>query len=186
MADWLEKSNLRTLRILLVAIAALLCIAIILYLITPQFKNYSRLNENYNFLKRLVIRHSDVSKELLKVNNEVSVVEKKLRGDMAGLPAEQMESYILGRLQKISWKTHVELLSITPSNGKTMQIFQESLFKVKLKAGYFELFQWLQYINKELGYIVIKEFSMQASSVDIINPKLSITLTLVSFRIVES
>ena len=185
MADWLENSNPRMLRIMLLAIAALLGIAIFLYFIIPQSRNYSRANENYSFLQQLVKRHSDVGEELLKVKSEIIVLEKKLHGDMAGLPVEQVESYILGHLQKISWKTHVELLSITPSIGKTMQIFQESLFKIKLNAGYFEFFQWLQNINRELGYIVIKEFTIKPINTDLTNPKLSITLTLVSFRIVE-
>jgi hypothetical protein len=66
-----------------------------------------------------------------------------------------------------------------------MQIFQENLFKVKLNAGYFEFFQWLQRINQELGYIVIKEFTLEATNKDLINPKLSTSITLVSFRMVE-
>ncbi|RDH89957.1 MAG: hypothetical protein DIZ77_12145 [endosymbiont of Seepiophila jonesi] len=80
---------------------------------------------------------------------------------MAGLPAQQMESYIIGRLQKVSWETNVELVSVKPGDGQTVQMFQESLFEVELNAGYFDFFKWLQTIGRDLGFIVIKKYGIQ-------------------------
>lgn len=184
MNNWLEESNPRTLRLMLAAIALLLFTAIIVYLIAPEYKQFRKVNESFTALQRLNLSHTNIEQQLHRVKNEVALLDKKLHGNMAHVPVEQIESYIIGQLQKISWNTGVELLSVTPSKGKKVQIFQENLFKVKLNAGYFEFFQWIQNINQELGYIVIKQLTIQPDAAVLINPKLSITLTLVLFSTV--
>ncbi len=185
MNNWLEEANPRTLKLMLMAIAVLLFTLIIMYLIAPEYKQFAKINESFTLLQRLNLNHTNIDQQLHRVKNEVAVLDKKLHGNMAHVPVEQVESFIIGRLQKISWDTGVELLSVTPSKGKKMQIFQENLFKVKLNTGYYEFFQWIQNINQELGYIVIKQLTIQPDAAVLINPELSITLTLVLFRTVN-
>ncbi|MCU7886113.1 MAG: hypothetical protein KZQ82_18130, partial [Candidatus Thiodiazotropha sp. (ex Lucinoma annulata)] len=110
----------------------------------------------------------------------------QLHGDMAGLPAKQMESYIIGRLQKVSWETDVELISVKPGDGQRVQMFQESLFEVEIHAKYFNFFNWLQTIGRELGFIVVKKYEINTINKELSNPELKIVLTMVSYRVVES
>ena len=59
----------------------------------------------------------------------------------------------------------------------------ERLFEVKLNARYHDFFEWLQIVNHELGYIVVKKFEINPNERDVLeNPKLSLLLTLVSYR----
>ena len=94
--------------------------------------------------------------------------------------------FVIGRLQKVSWATEVELISVQPGSGKQVQNFRESLFEVKLNAHYHDFFEWLQTVNDELGYIVVKKFEIRPDEQDALdNPELSLQLTLVSYRMVQ-
>ena len=68
-----------------------------------------------------------------------------------------------------------------------MQNLRESLFEVKLTAGYHDFFKWLQIVNDELGYIVVKKFEISPNDRESLkNPKLSLFLTLVSYRMEQN
>jgi Tfp pilus assembly protein PilO len=96
---------------------------------------------------------------------------------------QAVKSFVIGRLQKVSWATEVELISVQPGSGKQVQNFRESLFEVKLNARYHDFFEWLQTVNDELGYIVVKKFEIRPEEHDKLdNPELSLVLTLVSYR----
>ena len=74
-----------------------------------------------------------------------------------------------------------------PGKGKQVQSFQETLFDVRINASYFDFFKWLQRINQELGYIVVKRFEISPlGRQDASKPELNITLTLVSYRMVNN
>ena len=112
------------------------------------------------------------------INAQVAKLSRELHGDMASLPERQMESFVIGRLQKVSWTTDVELISVEPGRGSQVQNFRESLFEVKLNAHYHDFFAWLQIVNDELGYVVVKKFD--------IRPNERNSLTLVSYRMEQN
>ena len=109
----------------------------------------------------------------------------RLYGDMANLPVKQVEAYIIGRLQKISWNNGVELVSVEPSTGDRVQIFQEMLFNVQLVGGYDDLYAWLWEARNDLGYVVVKEYALTRSNRDDAEPLLLADLSLASYRAVE-
>jgi len=113
----------------------------------------------------------------------VAEVSRRLHGDMADLPMEQMESYIIGRLQKISWQTGLELISVRPTEGKTVQIFREILFEVEVVGRYTEFFDWLQTLTRELGFVVIKGYEMMPLDQKLSDPELRVQLTMASYRV---
>ena len=81
----------------------------------------------------------------------------------------------------------MELASVIPGKGKKVQMFQETLFDVNVNARYFDFFNWLRTINEELGYVVVKKFEIiPQQNQGEKDPKLNITLTLVSYRMVQN
>lgn len=186
MDDFLQNSPPRVIAAMLISILLLLCAVQVMYLLWPQVKQYRQLNDSYQVLQSAAGSSSGLQQQLQRTQNEVRELSYKLHGDMAGLPDNQMESYIIGRLQKVSWQSDVELASVIPGKGKKVQMFQETLFDVNINARYFDFFNWLRTINKELGYVVVKKFEINPqSNQGEKDPKLSITLTLVSYRMVQ-
>ncbi|MCP4388855.1 MAG: type 4a pilus biogenesis protein PilO [Gammaproteobacteria bacterium] len=186
MRDFVENAEPRMVAMMLVGIVLLVAVVEINYLLWPQVKSFRTLHASHQVLEKAVANNDSLSNQLQKIDAVVQDLSRELHGDMARLPAKQMESFVIGRLQKVSWATEVELLSVQPGSGKQVQNFRESLFEVKLNARYHDFFEWLQTVNDELGYIVVKKFEIRPDEHDKLdNPELSLVLTLVSYRMVQ-
>ena len=109
----------------------------------------------------------------------------RLHGDMANLPVRQVEAYIIGRLQRVSWNNNVELVSVEPATGERVQIFQEILFNVELVGEYDDLYHWLWEARNDLGYVVVKQYGLKRQNDDDEEPLLVAELSLASYRAVE-
>ena len=106
----------------------------------------------------------------------------RLHGDMANLPVREVEAYIVGRLQRISWNNDVELVSVEPAAGERVQVFQEILFNVQLVGEYEVLYHWLWEARNELGFVVVKEYGLVRRDQVDDNPRLLADLSLASYR----
>jgi len=184
MMHYLEGMQPRVVAIMIIGIVSLVLLSEFTYLLWPQVKSYRKLDASYTMLEQSVSNNKSLTSQLQTIETEVNALSRQLHGDMAQLPVKQMESFVIGRLQKVSWETDVELVSVQPGSGGQVQNFREQLFEVKLSAHYHDFFEWLQIINDELGYIVVKKFEIRPDDRDQLeNPKLSLVLTLVSYRI---
>ena len=187
MNDFLENAEPRVIALMMIAIIFLIGTIQIMYVLWPQIKQYREINSSYLVLQQAAGNSMDLQQQLTTSTQEIENLSYQLHGDMAGLPVKQMESYIIGRLQKVSWSTGVELASVIPGRGKRVQMFQETLFKVEVNATYFNFINWLKSINDELGYIVVKKFDIHPQTGKVTSdPKLNISLTLVSYRMVRN
>ena len=183
MQDFIENAQPRVVAMMLIGIVVLIALVEGPYLLWPQVKSYGQLYSSHQVLKQAVSDNDSLSNQLQRIDSEVKNLSHELHGDMAQLPVKQMESFVIGRLQKVSWATDVELMSVQPGSGRQVQNFRERLFEVKLSARYHDFFEWLQIVNQELGYIVVKKFEIDPNDRDgTENPKLSLALTLVSYR----
>ncbi len=181
MDDFLENAEPRVIGMMMIAIVFLIVIIQVLYLLWPQIKSYRQLQPSYAVLQQAAGNSMDLQQQLKSTTGEIKKLSHQLHGDMAGLPEKQMESYIIGRLQTVSWKTGVELASVIPGRGRMVQ---ETMFDIKINATYFNFFNWLQTINNELGYIVVKKFEIRPLTGKITDdPVLNISITLVSYRL---
>ena len=187
MQDFFENAQPRIVAMMLIGIVLLIALVESTYLLWPQVKSYRELNSSRQLLEQAVSNSDSLNNQLQKIDSEVKDLSRQLHGDMAQLPVKQMESFVIGRLQKVSWATDVELMSVQPGSGNQVQNFRERLFEVKLNAHYHDFFAWLQIVNQELGYIVVKKFEISPGSRDAIeNPRLDLALTLVSYRMEQN
>ena len=104
---------------------------------------------------------------------------------MANLPVRQVEAYIIGRLQRVSWNNNVELVSVEPAIGDRVQMFQEMLFNVQLVGQYGDLYRWLWETRDDLGYVVVKEYALRRQDNVDDEPQLIADLSLASYRAIE-
>ena len=185
MHDILQKIELRQLLLIMGGLLLLLLTIFMTFFISPQYKEYQGILKSRDILKKVVVDNNDLVNQLQFEKKSVSQLNKKLHGDMASLPLNQIESYIIGRLQKISWQHNVELSGIRPTVGETVDSFQEVVFNVKLSGDYFDLYSWINELRKELGFTVIKQFEMRPQQQNKSTPRLLANLTMASYRGVQ-
>ena len=112
-----------------------------------------------------------------------ATLKNKLQGGMVDLPDNQMESFVIGQLQGISWRNKIELMGVRPGKGSNIQALQEVLFDVEISGDYFDLYAWLQELDDQLGFVVIKSFTIRPLDTSLTGPRLIARLTIVSYPI---
>lgn len=181
----LERLDDRSLLLLLVGAAALLFSAGVAYLLVPQYKALQTAMETRTNMQETVAKGKAVYGELERLADEVAELRQRVHGDMANRPLKQMESYIIGRLQKISWQHNVELRGVAPGPGRRVQMFREIVFDVELVGDYFDLVAWLRELSRQLGFVVVKEYRMRPLNTGADEPVLALNLKMVSYRLVS-
>jgi len=185
MESLLEKTDARTLMLGIGGGALLLVTALVMYVLWPQIQAYREASASQQILLQAAPGDGGLTEQLEQVREEVSALSRKLHGDMAGLPAKQMEAFIIGRLQAISWDNGVRLVSVKPGVGEKIQDFQERLFDIQLQARYGDFYRWLNAIGNDLGFIVVKKYHINPREQKDKNPELDIRLTIVSYHMVK-
>lgn len=181
----LESTEPRTLLLGVAGGLLLLVAALLMYLLWPQVENYREYSASQEVLLQAAPGNDGLAVQLEQARDQVSALSRKLHGDMAGLPAKQMEAFVIGRLQTISWNNQVRLVSVRPGVGEKIQNFQERLFELHLQARYADFYRWLNAIGNELGYIVVNRYRITPRESDSPDPELDIRLTIVSYHMVR-
>lgn len=181
--DLIERLDARQQKLLAAAAVLLLIAAAFSYVLLPQIKAHRQAIGSKTVLEAAALQGHQVGMQLDALTAEVEALRKQLHGDMANLPEQQLEAFVVGRLQAISWRDNVELVSIAPQQGETVQMFSELQFNVSLTGRYVDLYTWLTDIQTELGFVVIKDYRMSVIEEVAGNPQLSVDLTIASYRL---
>ena len=186
VAPLLNNLDARQLRLIAFGGWVLLAAALFAYLLLPQIKTYRTAADNRQVLRKAAQAGEAVSAQLASLNLEIEALQRRLHGDTANLPEKQLESFVIGRLQNISWTNRVELVAVEPRMGEAVQMFRENLFEIELMGSYRGLFKWLADVSDELGFVVIKEYEMRPAEEAAADPRLHVELTLASYRVAGS
>jgi Tfp pilus assembly protein PilO len=178
----LQRVPPRTVVLLMSALALTLVIALVSYVVWPQARAYRESLATLRLLEGVAAKGDSLQGEMSRLQDRVDTLNRQLHGDMVDLPKNQMESFVIGRLQEISWRNHVELLSVTPGLGDKVQVFEEVTFNVRVSGDYFDLYQWLQDLREELGYVVVQQFKLAAGPPADTARRVVATFTIVSYR----
>jgi Tfp pilus assembly protein PilO len=185
MQELLQRISPRELRLALLGIGAILVAAIVAGVLMPKVKAARTVSQEVSVLEEAAQDGAELERHLDEQYAKLEELKYRLHGDMANLPVRQVEAYIIGRLQKVSWNNDVELVSVEPATGERVQIFQEILFHVRLVGHYNDLYHWLREAREDLGYIVVKEYGLTRQDNDDEQPLLVANLSLASYRAVE-
>ena len=185
MKSLLDKVSLRELRLVLFGAGAILTVATMAGVLLPQFKLLRAAGQEIQVLEEAAVDGVELDRHLKEQHDRLEDLRYRLYGDMANLPVRQVEAYIIGRLQRISWNNGVELVSVEPYTGDRVQIFQEMLFNVQLVGEYNDLYAWLWEARNDLGYVVVKEYGLTRQNDNDTQPQLVADLSLASYRAIE-
>lgn len=185
MEQLLASLDERQRKLIIGCLGVLVLVAAVMYGFVPKVKELIALRESYAVLTQTTKNAQGAAGEIEHLQQQIEDLTVRLRGDMANLPARQMESFIIGRLQKISWRNDVTLVSVEPTVGESVEMYREVLFSVELTGDYFDLLAWLGDVSGELGFVVIKDFQLGVASPDPDNPKLTTRLKLAAYRVIQ-
>ena len=172
----------RTMVLMMIAAVVLVATALGSYVIWPEARSYRQSMNTITTLESVVAQQTGLVTHIATLETELQDLEHQLHGDMVNLPDNQMESFVIGRLQGISWRNNIELLGVKPGKGGQIQVFEEVLFDVEVSGDYFDLYSWLQELDDELGFVVIKSFNIHPLDNRDTEPRLTARLTIASYR----
>ena len=185
MLELLNKIDKRNFILVLVGTMLIVVVSLFSYVLWPEVKSYRTSVSDLSVLRNLVANNNDIQYELGQLKTEIGRTKRRLKGDMADLPEKEMEAYIIGVLQNISWDNEVNLIGVKPVKGSEISIFQEVLFKVKLSGDYFDLYNWFVELREQLGFIVIKNLNLSPVSGNKKSSMLLMDLTIASYKSIK-
>jgi len=172
----------RSLQIISALLGLVIVAALLSYLLLPQVKVYRNALNARVVLLQVVATGDQMEVDLRRLKEEINQLEKRLHGDAANLPAQQMEAYILGQLQRAAWRNRVELMGVSPKQGNKVDRFGEMLFELKMAGGYFDVFNLLADLGRELGFVVVKFYRMTPQSHTEGEPLINVDMTIAAYR----
>jgi Tfp pilus assembly protein PilO len=152
------------------------------FLVHPKIKDYLEVARSETNLSSIVSDGDDLDGQIKQFHSDIDQLQRRLHGDMASLPEKEIEAHIVGKLQQISWQNQIQLVGVEPAAGDTIESFHEILFQVNLAGEYMNMYRWLQEVSNELGFVLIKQYEMQAIDDLAENPRLSVKLTMSTYR----
>ncbi len=167
------------------------CLAVIvtatlsLYVIKPQWERYQAALASHELLSEFAGEDPSGQRALDALGGEVRRLQTLLEGDSANLPSQEIEAFVIGRLQTISWRHGLDLVAVEPTKGETTDDYQELLFQVEISGDYFGLNSWLSDLSTELGFVVIREYQISIHGGDDALPILRTRMLLASYRMRE-
>jgi len=178
----LEKLDARELHMLLLGVGLVITSLAVTAALVPKIKAFHALSQQVSVLEEAKDNAPNLEQHLQERHARIEDLKFRLHGDISNLPFKQIESYVIGRLQKISWRNEVELVSVAPESGQQVRIFRETLFNIELVGEYENIYRWLWDAKNELGFVVVKEYSMsRRDSIDD-HPRLLAEVSLASYR----
>ena len=185
MQKHFERLSTRELKLSLLGLGTTIVAALIVTLIVPQAKALFAARKSVEVLRLASEDGLELERHLREATGKNDDLRFRLYGDMAHLPPNQVEAHIIGRLQEISWAANIDLVSIEPAVGEQVQIFHETLFKVQVIGQYEDLYRWLWGVRQDLGYVVVKDYSLRRIGDSDAEPSLQANLSLASYRAIE-
>lgn len=181
MNAMINKLGTREFRMIVAGILLLVVAGTVSYVAVPQWKRLSAARERLSALETLPAS-GDVSIQLNGMREIVQSLKRNVHGEAGALPARELESYLIGKLQSISWSNDVELAGVKPGQRQKVSGFWETTFKVDVTGDYRAIFLWLSQMGTELGYVVIKEFQLTPRGGDPAEPMLQASMTIASYQ----
>lgn len=182
MDDLLKTVAPRSLIMIMGGVCLLSAAALVSYGLWPQFSEYRMSRLQLKMLEDAVLNADVLDGELAGIEKEIAALDESLHGGMMDLPDRQMEAYIIGRLQEISWRHSVTLLGVRPGTTTTLSSLEEMPFSVEVSGDYFDLYAWLQDLGADLKFLAIRHFNIRPVDAAGETPVLKASLTIVSYR----
>jgi Tfp pilus assembly protein PilO len=171
-----------SLKLILVLVAVVISTAIALYIVKPQYLDFRDKRSSYEMLHNQIDDPAQLQNAIDQERANISELQLQLHGEAGNMPVNEMESYLVGRLQKLAWDAGIELVGVRPGAAKRIMEFEEISFEVDVAGDYKNLYEWLDNIGNALGFMLVTNYEISLSSRKSSDTGLNMHVTIVFYR----
>ena len=169
-------------KLILILFAAVLVAASALYLIKPQYLEFRDRRVAYQLLQNQIDDPIQLQQAIDQERKHISELKLPLHGEAGNMPVNEMESYLVGRLQELAWDAGIELVGVRPGAAKRIIEFEEISFEVEVAGEYKNLYKWLDNIGNALGFMLVTNYEISPLNSKQTATDLSMHVTIVFYR----
>lgn len=164
--QWLRQARPRTLLLAMSGTIVLTLLGGHLYVVGPSLTRLRALegNESRETVQALESEAAEARAEIAASQSVLVELRSQLHGGPSDQPPEKVESYIVDRLDSLSVRHAVELMSVEPGDAQQVLMFDELLYEVEVKGEFLALAAWLGEIEDELRPLVVNGFDLRPSN----------------------
>jgi len=175
----------RSLGLILIATGFLIAVAVSLYMIKPQYLSFNDKSTSFEMLQSQIDDQAQLQQVIDEERNKIKFLQLQLHGEAGELPVNEIESYLVGRLQGLAWEAGIELSGVRPGQAKRIMEFEEISFKVDVTGEYRNLYQWLSKIGDALGFMLVSNYEISMASRRSKQTSLKMHVTIVFYRVAD-
>lgn len=175
----------RSLGLILLLIGFAFAAAIAIYLIKPQFQRFNENSNSFEMLNSQIDDQAQLQQAIESERNKIREMHLKLHGEAGDMPVNEMEAYLVGRLQGLAWAAGIELTGVRPGQAKRIMEFEEISFKVEVTGEYKNLYEWLNKIGDTLGFMLVSNYEISLAGGKSVKTPLKMNVTIVFYRAVD-
>ena len=175
----------KSLKLILFLVSLVVLTALLLYLVKPQYLSYSQKSATYKMLNTQIDDQQHLQQAIDTEHEKIKALQLQLHGEAGAMPVNEMEAYLVGRLQGLAWDAGVELVGVKPGHAKRIMEFEEISFKVDVTGDYRNLYSWLTRIGEKLGFMLISNYEISLEGKAVNSVPLKMGVTIVFYRVVE-
>ncbi len=137
-----------------------------LYVVGPSLERYGEISREHSQVMAELQAHGNVAdpRALTVLKKDLTDLRNRLQGGSAAVPLQELESYAIDALHRVSVHHDVSLQGVTPEESEPVLAFDELPYEVDVTGDYFSLFAWLQEVETELRPMVVKRFQISRSA----------------------
>ena len=102
--------------------------------------------------------------EIARVERELAALQQRLAGASPQLAPEQMIGEVVDRLAAVAARHRAALNGVRPVGIRRTFMYDEMAFDIQAAGAYPALVDWLEDVERELGPLVVTQFSIKRSA----------------------
>jgi len=181
----LQKIEPRSLGLMLMLSGFVIAVAASLYGVKPQYQSYKDKSDSFEMLHNQIDDQAQLEQVIDAERKKIKALQLQLHGEAGEMPVNEIEAYLVGRLQGLAWDAGIELLGVRPGLAKRILEFEEISFKVDVVGEYRNLYQWLKKIGDKLGFMLISNYEINLNGGSREQKNLRMKVTIVFYRVAD-
>ena len=182
MREQLSGVEPGSLKLIMVLVAVVISTAILLYMVKPQYLDFRDKRSSFEMLRNQIDDPAQLQAAIDTERKTISELQLQLHGEAGNMPVNEMESYLVGRLQRLAWDAGIELVGVRPGTAKRIMEFEEISFEVEVAGEYKNLYKWLDNIGNALGFMLVTNYEISLSNRQRSKTELNMHVTIVFYR----
>lgn len=172
----------KSLGLILILTSIVVMTAMALYMIKPQYQSFHDKSASFEMLNSQIDDQAQLQRAIDEEHKQIKEMQLQLHGEAGDMPVNEMEAYLVGRLQGLAWAAGIELAGVRPGQAKRVMEFEEISFKVDVTGEYRNLYDWLNKIGDTLGFMLVSNYEISLTGRKSNGTQLKMNVTIVFYR----